>query len=221
MRCPIIVASVLAAAPIAAAEGLELNTALAFDADAARASQPAPAGEHAAAPETPVSEPARPAFGAPGPWWGQLGAGYARELGASDPANDFNLAFSCSTFLVQDFEFIIETSGWYFDQPGDNAFGLNVCLVFRWHFLSRETWSLYADAGGGVLVSTDLVPDGGTGFNFTPRIGVGGTFQLGESANRLVVGVRWDHISNARIEGEDRNPSRDGIMGYAAIQFPF
>lgn len=223
MRCPILIASALVAAPAALADTFEPHTALAFDADAARAEQPAPTEAPAPESQTPAPETpeARVVFGAPGPWWGQLGVGFAYELGGSDPSYDYNLAFSCSTFLVQDFEFIIETSGWYFDQPGDNAFGLNVCLVFRWHFLARDTWSLYIDGGGGVLVSTDLVPEGGTGFNFTPRIGVGGTFQLGQSPNRLVAGVRWDHISNARINGEDRNPSRDGVMVYAALQFPF
>lgn len=217
MRCPILFVALVGLSSAATADPLELNTSLAFDADAART-------QVASQPET--TNPAdavvvQPVFGEPGQWWGQIGAGYARELDDGDAADDFNLAFTFSTFMIQNFEFMVETGGWYFDQPGDNAFGLNVSLVLRWHILNFDTWTVFADGGAGVLVSTDLVPDTGTGFNFTPRAGFGATIKLGESANRLVLGVRWHHISNARIDGEDRNPSRDGVMGYVAFQFPF
>ncbi|MBL0922491.1 MAG: acyloxyacyl hydrolase [Phycisphaerales bacterium] len=217
MRCPILLCIVLAVGASAAADPLDINTSLAFDADAARgaAIEPEPS------PAAPAVADAQPVYGKPGPWWGQIGGGYARELDDGQAADDANLTFSFSTFLVDNFEFLTEIAGWYFTQPGDDAMGLNVSLLFRWHFLNFDTWTVFVDGGAGVLVSTDLVPDTGTGFNFTPRAGVGGTIRLGESANRLVLGARWNHISNARIKGEDRNPSRDGIMGYIAIQFPF
>jgi hypothetical protein len=82
------------------------------------------------------------------------------------------------------------------------------------------SWTLFADVGIGVLLATDNTPSGGTGFNFTPRAGVGGTWRLNDEGVRLQAGVRWHHISNARINGETRNPDRDGIMGYVALQFP-
>ncbi len=209
----------LAIAQIAAAEELNLNTSLAFDADDARAVMASQDQPGAADPAQPVSM--QPIFGQPGHWWGQIGGGYAAEAVEKDAAHDINLAFTASTFLVEDFELMLQLGGWYFDQPGDNAWGLNFNLLFRWHFLSFDTWTLFMDGGAGMLATTDLVPDGGTGFNFTPTAGGGATIKLGQSANRLVLGVRWHHISNARIEGEDRNPSRDGIMGYVAFQFPF
>jgi lipid A 3-O-deacylase len=115
----------------------------------------------------------------------------------------------------------LEAGGWYFDQRGDNAFGLTLSLVLRWHFLDFDTWTVFIDGGAGILGSTDLVPANGTGFNFVPRAGLGATIKLGDGPGRLVIGARWHHISNARVLGEDRNPSRDGPMGYIAFQFPF
>ena len=76
-------------------------------------------------------------------------------------------------------------------------------------------------------VGFDNVPDGGTGFDFLPRLGGGFTKALtpsedGESRGpRLMIGVRWHHISNGRIASDTRNPSRDSILGYIAITFPF
>lgn len=117
-----------------------------------------------------------------------------------------------------------ELGGWYFNQEGDDAFGINPELVFRWHAFHDEdkSWTWFFDTGIGVVASSDLVPDKGTGFNFMPRVGTGFTIELdAESQMRLMAGVRWHHISNARIGGDERNPSRDGLGIHAAIVFPF
>jgi hypothetical protein len=76
-------------------------------------------------------------------------------------------------------------------------------------------------AGIGVMGATGDVPDGGTPFDLMPRAGIGVTKQLTDDGLRLDVGVRWHHISNARINGDDENPSRDGAMLYAGLIFPF
>jgi hypothetical protein len=38
---------------------------------------------------------------------------------------------------------------------------------------------------------------------------------------RLQLGVRWHHISNGRSNGDSDNPSRDGLMLYTGVVFPF
>jgi hypothetical protein len=223
----------MALAGSASGASVDDGRSLAFDADEARLEMTAepkkgaekqPAGESGEAGGDAVSQPgeARAAFLKPGRWWGGVIGGYARAL--NEDSNDFNLAFTLSTFLIDRFEFMMEFGGWYFDQEGDDAGGLNWNLIFRVHvfaFGERDKWTIFADAGAGLLGTTDNVPDGGTGFNFTPRAGVGFTHRLFESENRLVVGVRWHHISNARINGDERNPGRDGINVYAGVEFPF
>lgn len=48
-----------------------------------------------------------------------------------------------------------------------------------------------------------------------------GTLGIGDDGARLMGGVRWHHISNARIKGEDHNPGRDSIMVYVGMSFPW
>ena len=74
---------------------------------------------------------------------------------------------------------------------------------------------------GSFLFTGDDVPPDGTSINFTPRAGMGVTRALDDSGTRLMVGVRWAHISNARIEGDGENPSRDSVMGYVGVIWPF
>lgn len=213
------------------AGGMDDSSDLRFDADATRlalATEPPPgeapqgaAAHDAGAPGAPAPEKIE--FLMPGRWWGGFIGGYAR--GISDQSNDFNAAFTLSTFLIERLELLMEFGGWYFNQPEDDAVGFNWNLIFRFHvftFGDRKDWTVFLDGGAGLLVTTDVVPAGGTGFNFTPRAGFGFTHRLSdESETRLVLGLRWHHISNARINGDDRNPGRDGINLYVGLEFPF
>lgn len=167
-------------------------------------------------PENKVSIPAR--FGQKGSKWLTVGTGIASDF---DDSTDFNLRGAWSYFIADSIEFSAELNGWYFDQPGDNAFGINPAFVFRWHFFEIGNWSFYGDAGIGLLLSTDDTPVGGTSFNFTPRLGTGLTYRLTDDGTRLQVGVRWHHISNARLEGDIENPARDGVMFYTGVMIPF
>lgn len=232
--------ALLCAAPVTttfadALQELGAPSDLRFDGDGARlavaqrAAQAAAGGEGAKPAAEPGSEgnaegapEATSRYLQPGRWWGGVIGGYARGL--SDDSNDYNLAFTLSTFLIERFELLMEFGGWWFDQPGDDALGINWNLIFRFHVLTfgdRDEWTVFLEGGAGVLGTTDNVPEGGTGFNFTPRAGGGFTRALGDSEARFVMGVRWHHISNARINGDDRNPGRDGINVYAGVVFPF
>jgi hypothetical protein len=96
-------------------------------------------------------------------------------------------------------------------------------MVFRWHLLHDDhfNWTIFGDVGIGLLFSFDDVPTGGTSFGFTPRAGAGFTHRLGDGETRLQVGFRYHHISNGRFQGDAQNPSRDSIMLYAGVIFPF
>jgi hypothetical protein len=159
-----------------------------------------------------------PTFGKANTKWWTVGPGVAYNF---NKATDVNLRGAYSYFLVDDVEFSVELNGWYFDQPGDNAIGINPAMVVRWHFVDRDPWTLYLDVGIGLLLASDNVPDGGTSFDFTPRAGGGFTRRLDDAGTRLQVGLRWHHISNGRIFGDSSNPGRDALMLYAGIQWPF
>ena len=163
----------------------------------------------------------KPGFGqSDGGWWLTLGAAAAYDF---DSDYDFNGHIAASTFIATDFEFAVEAAGWYFDQQGPNTGGVSASMVFRWHFCHDESYSytVFGDAGIGLLGAFDDTPADGTSFNFLPRIGLGATFKLDEVGDRLQIGVRYHHISNARINGDGDNPARDSVMIYAAVIFPF
>lgn len=159
-----------------------------------------------------------------GSHWGAFGAGMtASKAGNGDHATGFNTTFSYTYFMIDGVEISGELGGWYYAQTGDNAYAVNPCAVLRWHFWRSEEarTTVYFDAGIGMLLSNDNIPQDGTSFNFTPRFGFGLTHQITDSGWRLQTGLRWNHVSNARIKGDINNPSRDGPLLYFGVIFPF
>jgi hypothetical protein len=136
-------------------------------------------------------------------------------------AFDQGITLSYNQFLVDNIEGFVEGGLWsFYDRGADAAYGLSLGIGFRWHFLTRERWTLFADLGISVLGTTDAVPPEGTQLNFMPRAGVGFTRQLDEHV-RLIGGLRWHHISNARTRGDSRNPARDAPQVYVGLVVPF
>jgi hypothetical protein len=167
-----------------------------------------------------------PPFGEKGcDWWSISASGMADD----DDNRDFSLRLGYHNFIAEDFEFNAALTGWYHDQPNDNEFSGSFDIGFRYHFWveeKRKDWTVYADIGIGLLLSSGEVPEGGTDVNFTPRAGVGLTMRLpdgfgGEAGGRLDLGVGWQHFSNASSAGSDRNPARDSIIVRAGVMFPF
>jgi len=161
------------------------------------------------------------AIGEASRWYFSVTGGVAQDVESDDDSNDFMGALAVHHFLSPEVELVGQVDLFYFDQDGDNAFGAGPSFELRWHFWQRGRWTVFANAGIGVIGSTDDAPAGGTSFNFTPRAGFGATYRIGADNTRLVGGIRWHHISNATISGDDDNPDRDGAMFYAGVMFPF
>lgn len=121
-----------------------------------------------------------------------------------------------SQFLFNRHSINLELNSLYFSQPDDDALGLNLNLLMRWHFARQDNWSLFVDGGAGILGTTNDVPSAGASFNFTPQVGGGATIKLSEQ-RRLMLGLRWHHISHADLLGN--NPGRDSIQGLVGIRF--
>lgn len=159
-----------------------------------------------------------PAFGAAdGNWWLTASTAVGTVFGDE---TSVALRASLTTFVAQDIQIGGEAGLWYLQQPGDNAVGGAVGFVLRWHFVNTGDWTVFADTGIAILATTEDTPRGGTSVNFKPRLGVGFTRLLADDGTRLEVGLGWHHISNARINGDDENPSRDLPMLHVGIVFP-
>lgn len=134
---------------------------------------------------------------------------------------DTGLTVQYTNFIIDDFEVGVEGTLWGFFQD-DSTAGLSTSLVMRYHFFQAQRWSAFAEAGMGVLLAGDDVPDEGTSFNFMPRFGGGVTWRIFEdSPTRLMAGLRWHHISNARIKGETDNPARDAPGLFVGLVYEF
>ena len=90
--------------------------------------------------------------------------------------------------------------------------------VARWHFLHRETWTLFADVGIGLAWFGSPLPEGGTRLNFSPQAGLGATFRIDDRL-RLHVSAGWYHLSNARTSNS--NPGFDGLAVQVGIGIAF
>jgi hypothetical protein len=154
-------------------------------------------------------------FGAAGSWrWQIIGGG---GIG-TDSISNGQLGAGVSWFVVDDLSIDVQVNADYFNQSGPSAWGGDVELLFRWHFLARDTWSLYVDGGCGLMwTSHDVPPDSAT-FNFTPQAGAGATWEIATDT-RLMLGARWFHVSNANTASP--NPSYNGVFVYAGVSFGF
>lgn len=136
-----------------------------------------------------------------------------------DRESTFVLAgVSFSYFLIDNFSLEFEFNVMGFDQPGTDAIGGNFNLLLRWHIIARETWSIYVDAGAGILGTSAKVPPGALALNFTPQAGIGVSFEVAENT-RMFIGARLHHVSNANLA--DYNIGLDNAMAYVGLSFPF
>ena len=71
-----------------------------------------------------------------------------------------------------------------------------------------------------MIESSHRIPPAGTDFNFFFKTGVGATVQLWDKTD-LIAGVRYLHISNAHLEGPQRNPSLNAVEGYVGLLVRF
>lgn len=166
----------------------------------------------------------KPRFGQKNSWRWNVQAGFAFSV--QDASDTFVLAGgSASYFMIDNLSLVLELNGLYINQTGDDPLGLNFGLLARWHFLARPAYTVYAELGAGLLFTTSNVPGptpsdpkAGQSVNFTPQLGAGFTYEINPNV-RLMGGIRWFHMSNARTS--DSNPPRDSILTYVGVSFPF
>jgi len=207
------------AAPSAGADAVPTATATRFTTDSLSLSPGAlmQSESLSGAPTAPPLEPVPAArrFGEAGMITFNIFGDFATDL---DNAWMAGGQFGISWFFMDNLSLDVQLEQYGISQDGSGAYAIGPAMLFRWHFLAQETWSLYADLGCGVIYATNPVPSDGSRFNFTPRLGVGASIGLSESA-RVLTGVRWFHISNANTSTP--NPGRDSAELYAGLSFAF
>jgi len=106
-------------------------------------------------------------------------------------------------------------------QTGGDAWMGGLAGTVRHHLLLLDggrRGSIFADAGFGPVWADDRVPHDGTNLNFITRVGLGGTIALCDDLHWML-GVRYFHLSNARIDGVERNPGINGVECYTGLMW--
>lgn len=145
----------------------------------------------------------------------------AYESGLGAYSNAASVAAGAGYYVFDNLSLSLEANGYRVTQsPAHNAWMYGLSGALRHHVLQFDRSTLFIDASFGPVEATGRVPGGGTYFNFVTRTGLGATFQLREHLH-LLGGVRYFHLSNARIEGSQRNPSINGIEGFLGLMWTF
>jgi hypothetical protein len=94
------------------------------------------------------------------------------------------------------FEWSIEVTPILAQWAGGDAMGIGVApLAWRWNFARQGRVHPFVDVGGGALWTTDPLPAGTTGSNFTSHAGFGVRL-LRPRGTGWVMSYRLHHISN-------------------------
>jgi hypothetical protein len=104
----------------------------------------------------------------------------------------------------------------YFGHDEEDSVGIGFNLVTRYHFINVGRFSLYGDILGGMFIMSNDFPTTGTCFNFTYGGGPGISYRLAEKLY-LDAGARFQHVSNAMINGRDHNPVFNSYGGYIGL----
>ncbi len=97
---------------------------------------------------------------------------------------------------------------------GGPEFGL------RWHLLRINRFSMYIDGSVAAVFHQNPLTPNSLHFNFDLQAGLGATLQV-EDATHLKAGLRWHHLSNARIRGTSRNLGYDAPIFYVGLMRSF
>lgn len=81
----------------------------------------------------------------------------------------------------------------------------------RWHLLRDSRASVFLDGGAAMLFQQHPLTRESLRFNFDLKAGLGATLRLDDRTS-LIGGLRWHHLSNARVRGRSRNLGYDGPM---------
>jgi opacity protein-like surface antigen len=114
----------------------------------------------------------------------------------------------------------LDVSGYGFNEGRPSGAAVGVTLGLRHHLLNFGKLAFFVDVAGGIIEASSELPSGGTHLNNTFYVGPGVAYPIRDNVS-LIGGIRYFHISNARSEGPDRNPSVNAIQGVVGVMFRF
>lgn len=168
---------------------------------------------------TALSRP--PAAFPKGTWDLEAGGSFAWEFYPYDREKIATGSVGVGYYLADNFAAALSVPVSHVRQPETHdATMVGLDLQLRYHFFQHDPFTLFGDVIGGLSQSDHYVPPGGTYFNFTLQLGIGATYRIADHVH-LVGGLHLFHLSNAAIEGVDRNPDLNAVQPYLGVMFTF
>ena len=152
-----------------------------------------------------------------GAWDLEISGSYTTPIRFSDDRFT-SMTVAGGYYIVDNLSLGGELQAYYADQPDSDALIGGLGLLLRYHFLSFDRFSVFLDGGGSVTYASRDVPEFGTNFNYTGKVGLGLSCELRDNLH-LITGVRYFHLSNANLHGRDQNPSYDGIQFHLGLMW--
>ena len=156
---------------------------------------------------------------AKGTWDLEISSSYTTPIRFSED-KFYSATVGAGYYIVDNLSLGAEVQLYYADQPNSDAIVGGIGPLLRWHVLVTRRFSLFLDAGGSVTYASREVPEFGTHFNYTGKVGLGATYALDDDFH-LIGGIRYLHLSNANLHGRDQNPSYDGIQFHLGVMWTF
>jgi hypothetical protein len=121
-------------------------------------------------------------------------------------------------YLFDNLSLNLDVTGYGFNQGHSTGAAAGVTLGLRHHIFTYRKTTMFVDCSGGEIEASDNLPRGGTHLNDTLEVGLGLQHPIAPNVY-LMAGVRYFHLSNARSEGADRNPSINAVQGVVGMEW--
>ncbi len=123
-------------------------------------------------------------------------------------------------YFFNNMALLLDVTGYGYNEGHSNGAAIGVALGLRHHMFTINTTQFFLEVAGGAIEASNNIPAGGTHLNNTIQFG-GEIAQPIATNTYLTAGLRYYHISNARSEGPDRNPSVNGLQGVVGVMWRF
>jgi hypothetical protein len=152
----------------------------------------------------------------------QFTAAFIGDPQGDDRQEMYSGGLGAEFFVWDNISVIPEFVGYYVNQDED-ARGFGFQIVLRWYFAHLFDDHLHAFIEGGSSVNyfdRRVSDPDGTHFNFIEPVSLGLKLDVSDTVS-ILGAARYLHLSNAFIEGSDRNPSIDGFGAFVGMSIRF
>jgi lipid A 3-O-deacylase len=114
-------------------------------------------------------------------------------------------------------EYAVEAIPAFFVFQDSTVYGFDVTpILLKWNFTSADRWLPYFEAGAGMLLTADDVPEKTFPFNFTPQAGFGFHIMTGQK-QAFTLTLKYMHISNGGLERP--NPGINSVQMFVGYHW--